>query len=251
MDILNLLFLLSLGFIIINIKFYFDSPEPNQLGFQDSCSPSGENLIYFHDNIMFYICIILVLVGWLLFSSINNKYFHKYLTENSYIEIIWTIIPALILIFMALPSLYLLYSIEENIDPSLTIKVIGHQWYWSYEYPNFENNIEFDSYMIPSLDLEKGDFRLLETDNKIVIPVESNIRLIVTSSDVIHSWTVPSLGCKIDAIPGRLNQLNFIINRPGKFYGQCSELCGANHSFMPISILAVSQEKFINWISNF
>ena len=154
-------------------------------------------------------------------------------------------------IAIAIPSFALLYSIDENIDPSLTIKVIGHQWYWSYEYSSFDNEIEFDAYMIPTTDLNIGDFRLLETDNKVYIPVNTDVRLIISSADVIHSWTVPSLGVKVDAIPGRLNQINFVINRPGKFFGQCSELCGSNHSFMPISIISVSKEKFISWSSLF
>nr|ALO20741.1 cytochrome c oxidase subunit 2 [Euphysa aurata] len=237
-------------FLLKNI-LYFDVAEFNQLGFQDGSSLSSINLVYFHDHIMFFMIIILILVGWLLFTSMTNKYYNKYLNENSIIEIIWTTIPALILILIAIPSLYLLYSIDENIDPSLTIKVIGHQWYWSYEYSNFDNEIEFDSYMIPTSDLNIGGFRLLEVDNKIVLPVDTNIRLIISSADVIHCWTIPSLGVKADAIPGRLNQVNFIINRSGKFFGQCSEICGSNHSFMPISILSVSKEKFINWSSSF
>jgi cytochrome c oxidase subunit 2 len=143
-----------------------------------------------------------------------------------------------------------LYTLDENIDPSLTIKVIGHQWYWSYEFPNFPHEIEFDSYMVPTSDLNNGEFRLLEVDNKLLIPVNVNVRLIISSTDVIHCWTIPSLGVKADAIPGRLNQVNFLINRPGKFFGQCSEICGSNHSFMPITILSVSFEKFINWISS-
>lgn len=231
-------------------NFYYDVAEFDQLGFQDGASNSSENLALFHDSIMFYLVVVLILVGWLLASSLINKNFNKFLSENSFIEIIWTSIPAIILILIAIPSLYLLYNIDENIDPSLTIKVIGHQWYWTYELPNFPSEVEFDSYMIPTLDLVKGEFRLLEVDNKLYLPINTNIRLIISSTDVIHSWTVPSLGVKADAVPGRLNQVNFIINRPGKFFGQCSEICGSNHSFMPISILSVSFEKFINWISS-
>ena len=236
---------------ILKTNFYYDLPEFNQISFQDSSSIHSENLIYFHDEIMFYLVIIIFFVGWLLISSLTNKFFNKYLSENSLIEIIWTSIPAVILILIAIPSLYLLYSIDENINPSLVIRAIGHQWYWSYELPNFSNEIEFDSYMIPTSDLGIGSFRLLETDNNLLIPVNTEVKLIVSSTDVIHSWTVPSLGVKIDAFPGRLNQVNFLINRPGRFYGQCSEICGSNHSFMPISILCVSQEKFINWINSF
>ena len=236
--------------LLFNLNLiYWDISEINQFSFQDAASFSGNNLIFFHDEIMFYVIIILVLVGWLLLCVLKNKYYHKFLLENNIIEVIWTLIPAIILILIAVPSLFLLYSIDENLEPSLTIKIIGHQWYWSYEYSNFIPIIEFDSYMISTLDLNNGDFRLLETDNDLVLPVNTDIKLIVSSADVIHCWTVPSLGVKIDAIPGRLNQINFNINRPGKFFGQCSELCGLNHSFMPISINSVSQEKFINWVT--
>nr|BAR90902.1 cytochrome c oxidase subunit II [Hydra vulgaris]BAR90906.1 cytochrome c oxidase subunit II [Hydra vulgaris] len=247
----NLTFLISFfTCLLFNNFIYKDIPEINQLSFQESASSCSNNLIFFHDDTMFYMVIILVLVGWLLFSVIINKNYNKFLLENNFIEIVWTLIPAIILIIIAIPSLFLLYSIDENVEPSLTVKIVGHQWYWSYEYSNFSPNIEFDSYMIPTADLNQGDFRLLETDNDLVLPVNTKIKLIVSSADVIHCWTVPSLGVKVDAIPGRLNQLNFIINRPGKFFGQCSELCGLNHSFMPISIYSVSQEKFINWSIN-
>jgi cytochrome c oxidase subunit 2 len=229
---------------------YSDISEINQLSFQESASYSNDNLIFFHDNIMFFMIVILILVGWILFSIINNKKYNKFLLENNFIEIVWTLIPAVILITIAIPSLFILYSIDENIEPSLIIKIIGHQWYWSYEYANFFSSIDFDSYMIPTNDLNNGDFRLLETDNDLIVPVNTKIKFIVSSADVIHCWTVPSLGIKIDAIPGRLNQVNCLINRPGKFFGQCSELCGLNHSFMPICINSLSQEKFINWSIN-
>nr|YP_008081022.1 cytochrome c oxidase subunit II [Hydra sinensis]AGE65897.1 cytochrome c oxidase subunit II [Hydra sinensis] len=236
--------------LLLNINLiYKDIPEFNQFSFQDTASFNGNNLVFFHDQIMFYIIIILVLVGWLLFSVIRNNYFYKFLLENNFIEVIWTSIPAIILVLIATPSLYLLYSIDENIEPSLTIKVVGHQWYWSYEYSNFLLDVEFDSYMIPTIDLNNGDFRLLETDNDAVVPAYVGITVIVPSADVIHCWTVPSLGIKIYATP--YNKTCYRrYNRPGKFFGQCSELCGLNHSFMPISINSVSQEKFINWIIN-
>ena len=200
---------------------------------------------------MFIIVIIAVLVLWLIISAIFNKHYYKYLVHGTIIEIVWTIIPALILLFIAFPSLQLLYSLDEITDPSLTIKAIGHQWFWSYEYSDIEEeSIEFDSYMIPSSDLEVGDLRLLEVDNKIMVPLNTEIRVVVTGADVIHCFTVPSLGIKADAVPGKLNQVGFLIKRPGIYYGQCSEICGSDHSFMPIVVQAVSQEKFINWIIN-
>nr|AER54638.1 cytochrome c oxidase subunit 2 [Pennaria disticha] len=229
--------------------FYKDGAEINQIDFQDVASPVSEKLIFFHDNIMFILILITVLVGWMMLFSFLNKQYYKYLIEGTLIEIIWTIIPAIILICIAFPSLQLLYSMDEVIDPSLTIKSIGHQWYWSYEYSDIdEDSIEFDSYMVPTLDLELGDLRLLEVDNRIVVPVNTQVRIVVSSSDVIHCFAIPSLGVKADAVPGRLNQVSFLIKRPGVYYGQCSELCGSEHSFMPIVIEGVSQEKFTNWI---
>ena len=156
-------------------------------------------------------------------------------------------IPAVVLIFIAFPSLQLLYTMDEIIEPSLTIKAVGHQWYWSYEYSDYDTEpLEFDSYMVPTSDLEQGDMRLLEVDNRVVIPINTHVRVLITGADVIHSWTVPSLGVKADAVPGRLNQVSFFLNRPGVFYGQCSEICGSEHSFMPIVVEGVSLDKFVH-----
>nr|AYM85166.1 cytochrome c oxidase subunit II [Galerucella sp. EMHAU-15070821] len=214
---------------------------------QDSTSPLMEQLSYFHDHALMILVIITVLVGQLLMSLFFNKYTHRYLLEGQSIEIIWTILPTITLIFIAIPSLRLIYILDEVNNPTLTIKAIGHQWYWSYEYSDFKN-IEFDSYMIPTNDIKLTNFRLLDVDNRITVPFESNIRMLVTAADVIHSWTIPSLGIKIDATPGRLNQISFSSNRSGLFYGQCSEICGANHSFMPIVLESISPKFFSKWI---
>ena len=230
--------------------FYKDGVEPQQLSFQDGGSPLCEQIIFFHDSVMFLIVIIVVLVGWIMIISIINKHYYRYLIEGTVIEIVWTLIPAIILLFVAFPSLQLLYSVDEVVDPSLTVKAIGHQWYWSYEYSDLEgDSIEFDSYMIPTSDLEVGDLRLLEVDNRVVIPVNTQVRVVISGADVIHCFAIPSLGVKADAIPGRLNQVSFLIKRPGVYYGQCSEICGSDHSFMPIVVEGVSQEKFINWLT--
>nr|CAA10594.1 cytochrome oxidase subunit II [Littorina saxatilis] len=217
-----------------------------QWGFQDAASPLMEELIFFHDHAMMILIMIISLVGYAALSLMLNKYTCRSLVEGQEIETIWTIIPAIILVFLALPSLRLLYLLDEVGDCSLTVKSIGHQWYWSYEYSDFLN-IEFDSYMIPTNELESGDFRLLEVDHRVVLPTQTDVRVLVTSADVIHSWTVPSLGIKADAVPGRLNQLSFYIKYPGVFYGQCSEICGANHSFMPIVVEAVPLKNFMQW----
>nr|YP_010283884.1 cytochrome c oxidase subunit II [Chlorophorus annularis]ULA45452.1 cytochrome c oxidase subunit 2 [Chlorophorus annularis] len=217
---------------------------------QDSASPLMEQLSFFHDHTMMILVIITVLVGQLMLSLFFNKLTHRFLMEGQTIEVIWTILPAMTLIFIALPSLRLIYILDEINNPMITVKIIGHQWYWSYEFSDFKQ-IELDSYMIPSSELKSSSFRLLDVDNRMIIPFESPIRIIVTSSDVIHSWTIPSLGVKIDATPGRLNQASIMTNRPGLFFGQCSEICGANHSFMPIVVESISPKFFIKWISNF
>nr|AYW52183.1 cytochrome c oxidase subunit 2 [Lamiinae sp. 1 ACP-2013] len=214
---------------------------------QDSASPLMEQLAYFHDHTLMILVIITVLVGQLMISLFFNKFTYRYLLEGQTIEIIWTILPAVTLIFIALPSLRLIYILDEINNPQVTIKSIGHQWYWSYEYSDFKH-FEFDSYMIPSNSLKSYNFRLLDVDNRMVIPYETQIRLIVTATDVIHSWTIPSIGVKIDATPGRLNQVSFSTNRTGIFYGQCSEICGANHSFMPIVMESIAPTYFNKWV---
>nr|QCF39582.1 cytochrome c oxidase subunit II [Zeuzera multistrigata] len=222
----------------------------SNMNFQNGASPLMEQIIFFHDHTLIILIIITILVGYLMINLIFNKYINRFLLENQLIELIWTIIPAITLIFIALPSLRLLYLLDELNNPLITLKTIGHQWYWSYEYSDF-SNIQFDSYMIPTNDLPLNYFRLLDVDNRIILPMNNQIRILVTATDVIHSWTIPSLGIKVDANPGRLNQTNFYINQPGIFYGQCSEICGANHSFMPIMIESISTKNFINWINNY
>nr|YP_010954695.1 cytochrome c oxidase subunit II [Dorcus hopei]AWX65975.1 cytochrome c oxidase subunit II [Dorcus hopei]WMW30080.1 cytochrome c oxidase subunit II [Dorcus hopei] len=215
---------------------------------QDSASPLMEQLSFFHDHTLMILLMITVLVGYLMSSLFFNKYNYRYLLEGQTIEVIWTILPAVTLIFIALPSLRLLYLLDEINNPLVSMKSIGHQWYWSYEYTDFKN-IEFDSYMIPTSELKKSGFRLLDVDNRAVLPYNSQIRLMVTAADVLHSWTIPALSVKIDATPGRLNQVSFLLNRTGLFFGQCSEICGANHSFMPIVIESISPAFFIKWVS--
>nr|QGT77220.1 cytochrome c oxidase subunit 2 [Potamiscus montosus] len=219
------------------------------MGFQDSSSPLMEQLIFFHDHIMLILILIITFVGYLLSTLFFNNYINRYMLENQTIEMIWTMIPAIILIFIVLPSLRLLYLLDEVNYPTLTLKTIGHQWYWSYEYSDFLQ-LEFDSYMLPTDQTNLSNFRLLDVDNRTILPMSTQIRVLITAEDVIHSWTIPSLGVKADAVPGRLNQISFLITRPGLFLGQCSEICGANHSFMPIVIESISINSFLNWISS-
>nr|YP_010946871.1 cytochrome c oxidase subunit II [Sorineuchora nigra]WGO57628.1 cytochrome c oxidase subunit II [Sorineuchora nigra] len=221
----------------------------NNLSLQDSASPIMEQLIYFHDHTLMIIIMILLMVSYMMMILFKNKLINRFLLEGQLIEVAWTITPAVILIFIAMPSLRLLYLMDEINKPVLTLKTIGHQWYWSYEYSDFLK-AEFDSYMMPTQDMTDSTFRLLDVDNRTILPFNTFIRIIITAADVLHSWTVPSLGVKADGTPGRLNQTSFLINRPGVLYGQCSEICGANHSFMPIVIESVTTNSFINWISN-
>nr|YP_010578457.1 cytochrome c oxidase subunit II [Acroteriobatus annulatus]YP_010578470.1 cytochrome c oxidase subunit II [Acroteriobatus blochii]UZP16447.1 cytochrome c oxidase subunit II [Acroteriobatus annulatus]UZP16460.1 cytochrome c oxidase subunit II [Acroteriobatus blochii] len=222
--------------------------HPSQLGFQDAASPVMEELLHFHDHTLMIVFLISSLVLYIIVAMVSTKLTNKYILDSQEIEIVWTIVPAVILIMIALPSLRILYLMDEVNDPHITIKALGHQWYWSYEYTDYQD-LEFDSYMIQTEDLNPGQFRLLETDHRMVVPMQSPIRVLVTAEDVLHSWAVPALGVKMDAVPGRLNQTSFIISRPGVYYGQCSEICGANHSFMPIVVEAVPLEHFENWSS--
>ena len=252
---MNILFLLSLIFPFTALN---DAPEPWQMGFQDPATPIMQGLIDLHHDIMFFVVFIATFVFWMIsrtlyhFNARRNPLPEK-IIHGTAIEIAWTLIPSLILVLIAIPSFALLYSLDEVVDPAVTVKAIGHQWYWSYEYSDYtqadDQSILFDSYMIPDDELELGQLRLLEVDNRMVVPVNTHIRVIITAADVLHSWGVPSLGVKCDAVPGRLNQIPLFIKREGVFYGQCSELCGVNHAFMPIVVEAVSLDNYISWVS--
>nr|AWV84175.1 cytochrome oxidase subunit II [Tettigades undata]AWV84188.1 cytochrome oxidase subunit II [Tettigades undata]AWV84201.1 cytochrome oxidase subunit II [Tettigades undata] len=222
----------------------------SNISLQDASSPLMEQLIFFHDHTLVILIVITVIVGYMMSTLIFNNMVNCLLLEGQLIELIWTLLPALTLIFIALPSLRLLYLLDEVNNPLLTVKIIGHQWYWSYEYSDFLN-VEFDSYMKPTMDLKNNEFRLIETDNHMILPFNIQVRLMITSSDVLHSWAMPSMGVSVDAVPGRLNQSSILINRPGFFYGQCSEICGSNHSFMPIVIESVNNIVFLNWLKNY
>jgi cytochrome c oxidase subunit 2 len=241
-----------------------ESPKNWQFGFQIPASPVMEGIINFHHDLFFFLTAICWFTFYILGRSIMlfNKETLKdpiIVVHAPLLETIWTLIPAIILIFVAIPSFSLLYSMDEIIEPLLTLKVIGHQWYWSYEFldPNvlyklyFEKvgqpeefqplkvTYNFDSYMLTDEFLNKNSLRLFDVDNKVYLPVETNIRILITASDVLHAWAVPAFGIKLDACPGRLNQTSLYIKRPGTFYGQCSELCGVNHGFMPIAVVGL------------
>ena len=243
----------------INQYLKSDAPRPWGVYFQDSGTPQMEGLVELHDNILFYLVIILFAVGWILTSILN---IHrdtgaviplKYKGHGTFVELVWTITPSLILILIAFPSFKLLFLMDEVSDPAMAVLAEGHQWYWSYQYPDFINKdqefIEFDSYLVPESDLEDGALRMLEVDNRLIIPELTHVRFIVTAADVIHSFACPSLGIKCDAYPGRLNQVSVMLNREGTFFGQCSEICGILHSSMPIVFESISVDKFVSWLT--
>nr|YP_009706664.1 cytochrome c oxidase subunit II [Aphaena amabilis]QEP09165.1 cytochrome c oxidase subunit II [Aphaena amabilis] len=213
----------------------------------NSASPTMEQLLTFHDHTMMILLSITMMVTIMMSTMMKNKMSNNLLNESQTMETIWTTMPAIILIFIAIPSIKILYMMEEIINPSITIKTMGHQWYWSYEYSD-SKKLEFESYMKPVENL--NSFRLIETDNRMTVPFMTQMRLIISSSDVIHSWTIPSMGVKMDAVPGRLNQISLMIKNTGLFFGQCSEICGMNHSFMPITLESVNMKTFIEWMKS-
>jgi len=242
-------------------------------GFQDAATPIMEGIVDLHNHIMFYLVLILTFVLYIFVYILKDFYLPfahpkfvvdlgfretmlkgNKITHGTLLEIVWTLTPSVILMLIAIPSFSLLYSMDEIIDPALTLKAIGHQWYWSYEYSDYVSvkgaSISFDSYMVPTEELTLGQYRLLEVDNAIVLPTNTHIRVLITAADVLHSWAVPSLGVKVDAVPGRLNQASLFIKREGVYYGQCSELCGVNHAFMPIAVKAVDLDTYLSWVNS-
>nr|YP_010976659.1 cytochrome c oxidase subunit II [Tenuidactylus dadunensis]WNX96096.1 cytochrome c oxidase subunit II [Tenuidactylus dadunensis] len=220
--------------------------HPAQLGFQDAASPIMEELLHLHDHAMMVVFLISAFVLYIITLLITTTLSHTGTMNAQMVETVWTILPAVILVLIALPSLRILYMMDEVSNPHLTIKAIGHQWYWSYEYTDYDN-LTFDAYMVQTPDLPLGGPRLLEVDHHTVVPADSPTRMLISAEDVLHSWAVPALGVKTDAIPGRLNQTTLTTSRPGLFYGQCSEICGANHSFMPIVIESTTLGAFETW----
>ena len=244
-------------FIIILL----DAATPWIIGFQDPATPVIIGIIHFHNYLIFYLVAIGVFVSWLLcralilFTSNVIPIYKSTFTHCIPLEVAWTIAPICLLLVIAGPSFALLYSIDEVIAPNITLKVMGHQWYWSYEYSDKANipvhqSLRFDSYIVAEEDLVLGGLRLLEVDNRVKLPTMVHIRVLVSAADVLHSWAVPSLGIKIDACPGRLNQVSLFLLRSGVFYGQCSEICGVNHGFIPIVVDSIDEVSYKSWIDS-
>jgi len=226
-------------------------PEPWQLGFQPAASPVMAQLDSLHDLLLWIITLVSIFVLALLVYAClrfraSRSASPSRRTHHTLLEIAWTALPVLILVVIAIPSFKLLYFMDRVQEPEMTIKAVGHQWYWSYEYPD-DGEFTFDAYLVADEDLQEGQPRLLATDNAVVLPVETDIRVLITATDVLHSWAVPAFGVKTDAVPGRVNETWVRIDEPGMYYGQCSELCGDFHGFMPIMVRAVSKEEFEAW----
>ena len=242
----------TLLILIISSRLFAEQPKDWQLGFQKSASKSMTDIVLFHDYMLLPIItaitvfvLFLVIYACIRFRATKNKVASQ-TSHNTTIEIIWTLVPCLILIMMAVPSFKVLYS-QDRVPPAdVTVKAIGYQWYWGYEYP--DENIIFDSYMIEDKDLKPNQPRLLSVDNEVVVPVNKNIKVLITANDVLHAWALPSFGVKRDAVPGRINETWFKADRTGTFYGQCSELCGIKHAFMPITVKVVTEEEYNKWL---
>ncbi len=226
-------------------------PQPWTFGFQEAATPVMRDIEDLHHLLLIIITVITLFVLALLlyvmfrFSAKRNPTPSR-TAHNTLIEVLWTVLPVMILVVIAVPSFKLLYFMDRTSAPEMTLKVVGHQWYWSYQYQD-NGDFSFDSLIVPEDQLKPGQHRLLEVDNQVVVPIDTNIRVLVTSDDVLHSWAVPAFGVKIDTVPGHLNETWMRIERPGTYYGQCSELCGINHGFMPIAVKAVSKEEFRVW----
>ena len=246
----KILFIISNFFVTFEVLA--NQPKEWQLGFQNPASGGMRDIVNFHDNLLLPIIIaitvfvlFLMLYACVRFRASANPNPSKR-THNVLVEVVWTLVPCLILIVMAVPSFKVLYSQDEIPKADVTIKAIGYQWYWGYEYP--DENIIFDSYMIEENDLKEGQPRLLAVDNEVIVPVNKVVKVLITANDVLHAWALPAFGVKRDAMPGRVNETWFKAERTGTFYGQCSELCGIKHAFMPITVRVVSEQEYLDWL---
>lgn len=239
-------------FAIPGGALFADEPHPWEIGFQEPGSPTMERIVDFHFELLLWIsAIVLLVLGllvWVIYRYRESRNPTPSRTShNTVIEVIWTVVPVVILVLIFVPSYRLMVFANKVQDADMTLKVTGHQWYWSYEYPD-QGNFTFDALLVAEADLKDKSKRLMETDNRVVLPVGKKVRLLITSDDVVHSWGVPSLGIKLDAVPGRLNETWVEVNKEGLYYGFCSELCGVNHAYMPIVVQGVSDADFKTWV---
>jgi cytochrome c oxidase subunit II len=253
-QVLAILTLAAVGFAATVAIAWADAPRPWEIGMQAPATPVKDRLSAFHDELLVIIFLIaLFVLGLLLYVIIRfNQARHPVPTRTSHntvVEMLWTVVPVLILVIIAIPSFKLMYYMDRVPNPDMTIKVTGHQWYWSYDYPD-QGDLAFDSNLIPESDLKPGQKRLLDVDNPLVVPVDTVIRVYVTGTDVIHSWFIPSFGVQEYAIVGRLNESWMKVEHPGVYYGQCNQICGVNHAFMPIKVEAVTKDEFQRWLED-
>jgi len=249
----------TLALVLIGITAFAalawaDGPWRWEIGMQPPATPVKDRLTAFHDELLVITFLItLFVLGLLLYVIVRFRQERNPMptrtSHNTVIEMLWTVVPVLILVIIAIPSFKLMYYMDRVPNPDMTIKVTGHQWYWTYEYPD-QNGLSFDSNIIPEADLKPDQKRLLDVDNPLVVPVDTVIRVYITGTDVIHSWFVPSFGVQEYAIVGRLNESWMNVEHPGVYYGQCNQICGINHAFMPIKIEAVSKDDFQRWLGD-
>jgi cytochrome c oxidase subunit II len=247
-----LIALLLLPAVLPGSAAYAQAPTPWEMGMQPAFSPVKQQIIDLHDLVLVIITLITLfvggLLGWVMWRyNANRNPVPSHTVHNTVLEIAWTVIPVLILVIIAIPSFRLIYYEDRTYDPDLTIKVTGHQWYWEYTYPD-KGNIDFSSYIVPDDQLKPGQMRLLTVDHPLVVPVNKNIRILQTSGDVIHSFFIPSLGVQRYAIPGRIIETWMRVDKPGTYYGECNQICGTNHSRMPIMVRAVPEQEFETWL---
>ena len=243
--------ILSVFFIFISFELYGKQATDWQLSFQNPATDLMGSVVGLHNIILIVMTLVTLFVLFLLFYvsfrfSAKRNPIPSTRTHNTVVEVLWTAIPIVILVVLAIPSFKLLYQQEKSENYDMTVKVIGHQWYWEYEYPD-HGDFYFESYMVQEQDLEEGDLRLLTVDNPLVIPANKNIQILITAGDVLHSWAVPSMGLKTDAVPGRLNETWVNVKEPGIYRGQCSEICGSGHGFMPVVVKVLPEREFMAW----
>ena len=243
--------ILSVFFIFISFELYGKQATDWQLSFQNPATDLMGSVVGLHNIILIVMTLVTLFVLFLLFYvsfrfSAKRNPIPSTTTHNTVVEVLWTAIPIVILVVLAIPSFKLLYQQEKSENYDMTVKVIGHQWYWEYEYPD-HGDFYFESYMVQEQDLEEGDLRLLTVDNPLVIPANKNIQILITAGDVLHSWAVPSMGLKTDAVPGRLNETWVNVKEPGIYRGQCSEICGSGHGFMPVVVKVLPEREFMAW----
>ena len=243
--------ILSVFFIFISFELYGKQATDWQLSFQNPATDLMGSVVGLHNIILIVMTLVTLFVLFLLFYvsfrfSAKRNPIPSTTTHNTVVEVLWTAIPIVILVVLAIPSFKLLYQQEKSENYDMTVKVIGHQLYWEYEYPD-HGDFYFESYMVQEQDLEEGDLRLLTVDNPLVIPANKNIQILITAGDVLHSWAVPSMGLKTDAVPGRLNETWVNVKEPGIYRGQCSEICGSGHGFMPVVVKVLPEREFMAW----